>query len=254
MNDMLSGTRTTYYEINGSEPTQLSPNGTQIAFAETGNYTVKYFSLDNAGNAESVKTTSNPVLIDSISPVITVDSPSESFISPFEPLTFNFTATDEHSRIREIHAYLDGVEVSNGEAIDLPDDFKYYNFTVIAIDNVGNAAEYSLNFSTGLILRGEEQFKVTPEVLRVNPGVLTAHVNFPAPFNSSTIVSATLDGAPFDQITGDGVKFRREDVEAYLQSVNNTLDTHFKIFGQFSYNEQLVYFLGEDDISEVQSE
>ncbi len=252
--DMLSGVSATHYTVDGSNPTLDSPSGVSVVFPGTGNYSVKYFSVDNAGNVEQVRAANNSVFIDATPPVIAVYSPAEGFVSPFEPLVFNFTAVDAHSGLREVRAYLDGVEVRSGDSVDLPDDFRYYNFTVYATDNVGNPASYFLNFSTGLLLQGEGQFKVTPEVLRVNPGVMMAHLNFPVPFEDAAIVSATLDGAPMDQIVGGGVKFRRTTVEEYLRGVNQSFDTHFVIFGQFQLDGRRYYFRGEDDITEVRGD
>ena len=53
--DKASGHSKTYYTIDGSTPTTDSKSGSSFEIKETGVYTVKYFSVDNAGNVESVK-------------------------------------------------------------------------------------------------------------------------------------------------------------------------------------------------------
>lgn len=63
-----SGVSKTYYTTDGSTPTTSSPQGTSISLSTQGVYTIKYFSVDVAGNAESVKTAANQVRIDTTAP------------------------------------------------------------------------------------------------------------------------------------------------------------------------------------------
>ena len=53
--DKASGHANTYYTIDGSTPTIESKKGLSFDIKETGVYTVKYFSIDAAGNVEAVK-------------------------------------------------------------------------------------------------------------------------------------------------------------------------------------------------------
>jgi hypothetical protein len=53
--DKSSGHSKTYYTIDGTTPTINSKNGLSFEIKDTGVYTVKYFSIDNAGNIEPVK-------------------------------------------------------------------------------------------------------------------------------------------------------------------------------------------------------
>lgn len=62
--DTLSGCSKTYYTIDGSIPTASSSAGNSITLKNSGIYTIKYLSYDNAGNSESVKTSLNTVKID----------------------------------------------------------------------------------------------------------------------------------------------------------------------------------------------
>lgn len=53
--DGASGYETTYYTIDGTTPTLESDSGPTFDISESGLYIVKYFSVDNAGNVESIK-------------------------------------------------------------------------------------------------------------------------------------------------------------------------------------------------------
>ncbi len=68
--DSTSGCLRTYYTTNGSTPTVSGASGTAVVLSLDGQYTIKYFSIDNAGNSESVKTLTDVVKIDSTSPTI----------------------------------------------------------------------------------------------------------------------------------------------------------------------------------------
>ena len=67
-----SGVNKTYYTTDGSTPTTFSPHGISILLAYSGIYTIKYFSIDNAGNKETVKTALYQVHVDSDAPVTAI--------------------------------------------------------------------------------------------------------------------------------------------------------------------------------------
>ena len=58
-----SGVAATYYTTNGSTPTTSSAQGTSILLSADGTYTIRYFSVDAAGNTEAVKTASTVITI-----------------------------------------------------------------------------------------------------------------------------------------------------------------------------------------------
>jgi hypothetical protein len=64
-----SGISSTYYTTDGTTPTTSSHQGTSIVLSTQGVYTIKYFSVDAAGNSEAVKTAVNQVRIDTTPPV-----------------------------------------------------------------------------------------------------------------------------------------------------------------------------------------
>jgi hypothetical protein len=69
--DAGSGAAATYYTTNGSTPTTSSSQGTSIVLSTDGTYTIKYFSVDNVGNQEGVKTASTTICIDKTAPAPT---------------------------------------------------------------------------------------------------------------------------------------------------------------------------------------
>ena len=69
--DPLSGVAATYYTTNGTDPTTASAQGTSISLTTAGTYTIKYFSVDAAGNAEAVKTAGTQIRIDKTAPITT---------------------------------------------------------------------------------------------------------------------------------------------------------------------------------------
>ena len=69
--DSASGAATTYYTTNGTTPTTSSSQGTSIALSAEGTYTIKYFTVDNVGNQEAVKTAATVICIDKTAPAPT---------------------------------------------------------------------------------------------------------------------------------------------------------------------------------------
>jgi hypothetical protein len=65
---VASGVASTRYTSDGSTPTTGSSQGTSVPLHGDGLYTVKYFSVDNVGNQESVKTAGTTIRIDETAP------------------------------------------------------------------------------------------------------------------------------------------------------------------------------------------
>jgi len=79
--DAGAGVAATYYATDGSNPTTSSAEGTSVVLSTDGVYTIKYFSVDNVGNAEPVQTASTLIRIDRTNPSAPALTLSES--SPF---------------------------------------------------------------------------------------------------------------------------------------------------------------------------
>ncbi len=75
--DVGSGVAQTYYTTDGSTPSEIggvpqgtTKTGTSILLNTSGQYTIKYFSVDNVGNVEAVETAGTVIRIDLIAPVV----------------------------------------------------------------------------------------------------------------------------------------------------------------------------------------
>ena len=73
-----SGVAATYRTTNGTTPTTSSPTGTAVALTSDGVYTIKYFSVDNVTNTETVQTASTQIRIDKTAPTVTMTAPPAS--------------------------------------------------------------------------------------------------------------------------------------------------------------------------------
>jgi len=97
----------------------------------------------------------------------------------------------------------------------------------------------------------ENDLIIKPEALKVNPGIFTAFVVFPSPYDALTITDAVADGSPHTKINFDPsehkaiIKFERKDITVL------PVDTHFEVWGHFIYNEVICKFVGSDDIQKV---
>lgn len=63
-----SGVAATYWTADGSTPVVTSPQGSSATLAADGVYTLRYFSIDVAGNAEAVRTAGTQIRIDRTAP------------------------------------------------------------------------------------------------------------------------------------------------------------------------------------------
>jgi hypothetical protein len=85
--DALSGPGATYATSDGSTPTTSSPLGTSVTLAAEGIWTVKYFSVDNVGNVETVRTAGTAIRIDKTKPSSATLDPLSNVIRNGQVLT-----------------------------------------------------------------------------------------------------------------------------------------------------------------------
>lgn len=152
-----SGCLTTYYTLDGSTPTNSSTQGTDFSLSSTGIYTLKYYSVDTAGNEESVKTATNTIKIDADPP--TDPGTPSSFYNPTNNLNPTVTwsdSTDADSGLAATPyqiewsqdlAFGSGVttDTTSATSYDLPLTEGTWYVRVKAIDQVGNASSYASN-------------------------------------------------------------------------------------------------------------
>ena len=92
--DAVSGVAKTYYTTDGS--TNFA-TGTTINLTVDGTYAIKYFSVDNAGNTETVKTAANIIKIDKTPPIVIIGTPTNGFILTATQTTLSGTVTGTDS-------------------------------------------------------------------------------------------------------------------------------------------------------------
>jgi hypothetical protein len=75
--DAGSGVANTYFTTDGSTPAQIggvpqgtTQTGTSVLLSSSGSFTIKYFSVDKAGNVEAVKTAASVIRIDLVPPSV----------------------------------------------------------------------------------------------------------------------------------------------------------------------------------------
>lgn len=196
------------------------------------------------------------------------------------PQILNFTVKDDLRgiNISAIKVVLDDEDITDeltfigqdgdlsvnvsGEDIFIP-NLDTHTLIIIAQDMAGNEVRESISFSAGF---AQVKLVLKPEALKVNPGILTAYLKFPAPFGIPITIEATLDGAPFEEWTvsyedmpEEGLeapivvmKFRRADIE------KARLDTEFILKGTFDDGTapfgQPYDLAGHDSISKIIAE
>lgn len=140
-----SGCKTTYYTADGSTPTTSSPHGNSVVVSNEGETTIKYFSVDNAGNAEVPHEAANTVKIDLTAPV-TTDSGTDANWHNTD-VTVTLSCTDTGTALSGCaHTYYttDGTTIPTASSpeytgpITISDEgettIKYFS-----VDNAGNA-------------------------------------------------------------------------------------------------------------------
>ncbi len=150
--DDASGVKETKYRIDGGAWYTYSSTFTLFPYPD-GSRTIRYYSIDKAGNSEVEKTLT--VILDNSPPSITGASPTGSLTQYFgtTPVTFTVTVTDTGSGIKEVKLTVDGAlqgtMTKNGDAYTKTFSIAEgsHTWSVEASDNVGNTAtqKYTLN-------------------------------------------------------------------------------------------------------------
>ncbi|WP_423799770.1 OmpL47-type beta-barrel domain-containing protein [Neobacillus sp. SAB-20_R2A] len=205
--DNLSGVKSTYYSIDGSEIAE----GTSFTVASEGRHTVSFYSVDQAGNVEETKTAS--VKIDKTAPTITADFSKEYALGTV--LDLSYQATDNLSGIKETSVEVNGVVNTTGKVtLDKPGT---YTLKITAIDNAGLKTTVTKTVSVYI----PATIEVLPKVMNGNKGVFTVQVSLPKPYSFANVdlstaklngVQANNDSKGLENQAKKGqFKFNRED-------------------------------------------
>jgi hypothetical protein len=159
--DSGSGVDKTYYSVDGSEPTVLYSG--PFTLTNDGVYTIKYYSVDKAGNAEAVKTAAQQVKIDHTPPATPAVDDHGPHTNKTSELDASWNAEDAESGIVE-YQYKITQDKPNGpeikpltsaekntsvkvKGLKLKDGKKYY-FGVVAKNNAGLLSQ--MGYSKGI--------------------------------------------------------------------------------------------------------
>ncbi|WP_462410721.1 OmpL47-type beta-barrel domain-containing protein [Neobacillus sp. Marseille-QA0830] len=127
-NDDLSGVAKTYYSLDGINFAE----GTNFVVSEPGIKTVYFYSVDNAGNLEEVKTAE--VKVDEAPPVTTSNVP-EGWLN--DSFLVDLTATDDFSGVEKTYYSINGSEYTTGSSFVVSDP-GVNTVTFFSIDRAGN--------------------------------------------------------------------------------------------------------------------
>ncbi len=151
-----SGVASTYYTTDGSDPTSsptVTTYGGQFTISET--TTVRFYSTDNLGNAETA--VSRTINVDAAAPSVSITTPTEgSSIKRGTATTVNASAIDNGtgagtpSGVVRVDFYVDGKKVASDAVSPYaftwntrPASFGTHRLTAVAFDGAGNSATSS---------------------------------------------------------------------------------------------------------------
>ncbi|MDF2902977.1 MAG: hypothetical protein K0S25_615 [Bacillus sp. (in: firmicutes)] len=129
--DDLSGVAKTFYSVNGSEFVE----GTTATVNEEGINKVSFYSVDNAGNTEEVKTIE--VKIDKTAPATTSNVPSDW---SKEAVKVELSATDDLSGVAKTFYSVNGSEFVEGTTVTVNEE-GINKVSFYSVDNAGNIEE-----------------------------------------------------------------------------------------------------------------
>ena len=143
--DNLAGCANTYYTTDGTDPTLVSATGNTITINSDGIYTVKYFSVDNAGNISSVLTALNQVKVDLTAPTgVWIDPVANSARN--RTININYTNADNLSGVASATIFYklnDGLDTFHVLPLAWdtnPLALGNYTLRIIVTDVAGNSA------------------------------------------------------------------------------------------------------------------
>jgi fibronectin type 3 domain-containing protein len=239
--DSESGVAKTFYSIDGSEYVE----GTTFTVKDEGIHKITYYSVDAAGNTETINTAE--VKIDKTAPTVTMDLNNVYKLG--DTIQLNYTANDnlsgvisEKITILQPNTSIEKV-VANGDNI-LLDSAGVYKVTVNVTDAAGNTTTIVREFQVYI----PATIQVTPTVIKPNDGVITVRVTLPTGYSTSglNLNTATLNGASalnsnngyYNQAKLGQFKFLRSDIN--WTSGNMTVEFRCSVNGQLVVGQSTV--------------
>jgi large repetitive protein len=205
--DDQSGVAKTFYSINGSELTE----GTSFTVSEEGVNTVSFYSIDNAGNVEEVKTTE--VKIDKTAPVTNSDIATNWNKGK---VAVKLTATDDLSGVAKTFYSIDGSAYTEGNTFTISTE-GITQVSFYSVDNAGNKEEAKIEEvmidNTAPVTKSDITDQWNKDAVSVN---LTATDNLSGVAKTYYSINGSeyLEGTSFT-VTGEGV------IQVSFYSVDN---------------------------------
>jgi large repetitive protein len=205
--DDKSGVAKTFYSVNGSEYVE----GTSFTLTEDGLNTISFYSVDNAGNVEEIKTTE--VKIDKTAPV------TNSYIATNwnkGKVTVNLTATDDLSGVAKTFYSIDGSAYTEGNTFTISTE-GITQVSFYSVDNAGNKEaskiEEVMIDNTAPVTKSDITDQWNKDAVNVN---LTATDNLSGVAKTYYSISGSeyFEGTSFT-VTGEGV------IQVSFYSVDN---------------------------------
>lgn len=129
--DDVSGVKSTYYSINHSEFVE----GTELTINQEGINTVSFYSVDNAGNVEEVKTVD--VKIDKQAPETVINASAYWYK---DKVDLELTAADNLSGVKASYYSIDNAAFAEGTQFSI-EEAGVHTVSFYSVDNVGNVEE-----------------------------------------------------------------------------------------------------------------
>jgi hypothetical protein len=227
-----TGVAATYYTTDGSPPTTSS---TVYAgpFTVSATSTIRFFSVDNAGNAEAAK--SQVIQIDTVAPTTAISCNSTTCSTGWYrtiPVTVGLTATDNSggSGMKAIYYTTNGSTPTTSSTIFTGSFTVSVTTTVkfFAVDNAGNAAAVksqtvqidtvapTTTISCNSATCSTGWYKTTPVTITLTPadnsGGSGVNATYYTTNGSAPTISSTLYTGPFTIAATTTVKFFSVDV------------------------------------------
>jgi len=146
--DDLSGVNQTYYKINDGTTKTVSADEQPLIATEGDNNKLEYWSVDNAGNVENIKT--EVIKIDKTTPTMTITSPSPSYEIKSSNVSVTWTGSDEFSGISHYEIRLDG---GSWTSVGTNTTYTFTGLSdgshmvdIKAVDKAGNTNQDTVNF------------------------------------------------------------------------------------------------------------
>ncbi|WP_059172698.1 hypothetical protein [Bacillus sp. FJAT-27445] len=198
----------TYYSIDGSDFVE----GTAFKISKEGISKIAYYSVDEAKNAEVIKTAE--VKIDKTAPEAAIVTKTEFELGSV--ITLDYTAFDGISEITSKELKVNGKTYSKGDRLEL-DQPGEYKIQLSVTDAAGWATTQEKTFTVFIPV----SIEVLPKVITGNKGIFTVKANLPKEFQSLSfdVQTVTLNGV-FAKADNNGLqkqaekghfKFERED-------------------------------------------